>query len=423
MTTRGRPSRALARASTPIMAPALRVAVVGAGSAGLAAAQQCRAVARAYNKSIELVVFERRSGVGGLWQYESDPGACDVRVPSSSSVRGAAGYAIRPTDALCPSAMYEDLRTNIPSVSLSSADLAGHAIPRYAVPARYRPVSHSRCVVSTHSAEVLAYLERFANTEDLLPLIHFETDVVQAQKSGRHWHLTTRQLCPPYTTRTWEVDCIVAAQGRCNVPNIPVIPGLHHFPGRQMHSAWYRYPDDLHARRILIVGNNSSGADIARELCGGAVRTWTSTGAAPADCVYQSYADVDQAPPMDYDPRDPASPAWCHKIKVVGPIDHVEADGTIVLQGGERLADIDLIVWATGFLYQVPFLSLPEAPLVVRDAHTRTAPDVHAASVLHHLDDWMLFYKEDATLCFLGLPNRIVPFPLTQLQARYVPHG
>ncbi|WFD27443.1 monooxygenase [Malassezia nana] len=389
------------------MAPALRIAVVGAGSAGLAAAQQCRAVARAYNKSIELVVFERRSGVGGLWQYESNPGPCDVRVPLSSPAPGAAGYAVRPTDALCPSAMYEDLRTNIPSPVMQFRDI---------------PFPRGTALFPIR-AEVLAYLERFANNEDLLPLIHFDTDVVHAQKSGRHWHLTTRQLCPPYTTRTWKVDCIVAAQGRCNVPNIPVIPGLHHFPGRQMHSAWYRYPDDLHARRILIVGNSSSGADIARELCGGAVRTWTSAGSAPVDCVYHSYANVDQAPPMDYDPRDPESPAWCRKIQVVGPIDHVETDGTIVMQGGERLADIDLIVWATGFLYQVPFLFLPEAPLVVRDAHTRTAPDVHAASVLHHLDDWMLFYKADATLCFLGLPNRIVPFPLTQLQARYVPHG
>lgn len=187
-----------------------------------------------------------------------------------------------------------------------------------------------------------------------------------------------------------------------------------------MHSAWYRYPDNLHARRVLIVGNNSSGADIAREMCGGAVRTWSSeAGSSLPECVFQSYAHVDQPPPMDYDPRDPASPAWCRKIQVMGPIDHVDVDGTLVMCSGERLADIDLIIWATGFMYQVPFLA-PTAPLVVQDAHTRTAPDVQAASVLHNLDDWMLFYKADPSLCFLGLPNRIVPFPLTQLQARYV---
>lgn len=95
------------------MAPALRIAVVGAGSAGLAAAQQFRAVANAYHQTIDLVVFERRSSVGGLWQYESDPGHCDIHVP----YRGTAGYATRPgRDPMCRSAMYEDLRTNIPSV-------------------------------------------------------------------------------------------------------------------------------------------------------------------------------------------------------------------------------------------------------------------------------------------------------------------
>ncbi|WFD20034.1 non-specific serine/threonine protein kinase [Malassezia caprae] len=353
------------------MAPALRIAVVGAGSAGLAAAQQCRAVARAYGQAIDLVVFERRSSVGGLWQYESDPGPCDIHVPQ----HGTAGYATRPgRDPMCRSAMYEDLRTNITSVR----------------------------------AEVLAYLERFAHLQGLLPIIRFNTDVIHAQKTEQGWCITTRHLRSAQTTQTWEVDCIVAAQGRCNVPYVPVIPGLHHFRGRQMHSAWYRYPDDLHARRILIVGNNSSGADIARELCG--------------ECVFQSYARVDQPPPMDYDPRDPTSPAWCRNIQVVGPIDHVDVDGTLVMQSGEHLADIDLIVWATGFMYQVPFLKLTEAPLVAQDAHTRTAPDVQAASVLHNLDDWMLFYKADPSLCFLGLPNRIVPFPLTQLQARVAAH-
>lgn len=276
------------------------------------------------------------------------------------------------------------------------------------------------------AAEVLAYLERFAHTHNLLPLVHFDTEVMQANKSGRGWRITTRPCRSPQASRTWEVDCLVAAQGRCNAPYIPVIPGLHHFQGRQMHSAWYRYPDDLKARRVLIVGNNSSGADIARELCGGSVRSWSSQrGSCAPERVYQSYANVDQPPPMDYDPRDPASPGWCRQIDVVGPIHHIEENGTIVLQNGEPLPHIDLIVWATGFMYQVPFLApdqapMSKAPLVVQDDHTHAAPDIQAASILHNLDDWMLFYKSDPSLCFLGLPNRIVPFPLTQLQARYV---
>lgn len=405
------------------MSRALRVAVVGAGSAGLAAAQQCSAVARAYGQSIELVVFERRSSVGGLWQYESDPGPCDIHVPE----RGTAGYATRPSrDPMCRSAMYEDLRTNIPSV-------CNEPLIQPVMQFRDMPFPHGTALFPIRGtwllltvAEVLAYLERFAHTQGLFPLIHFDTEVDHAYKAGPCWRITTRHRRPPHATHTWEVDCIMAAQGRCNVPYVPAIPSLRYFRGRQMHSAWYRYPNDLHARRVLIVGNNSSGADIARELCGGAVRSWSSeAGSSAPVCVFHSYAHVDQPPPMDYDPRDPASPAWCRNIHVVGPIDHVESDGTLVMQSGEHLADIDLIIWATGFMYQAPFLvptqaPISEAPLVVQDAHTRTAPDVQAASVLHNLDDWMLFYKADRSLCFLGLPNRIVPFPFTQLQARYV---
>ncbi|WFD23678.1 monooxygenase [Malassezia equina] len=394
------------------MAPALRIAVVGAGSAGLAAAQQCRAVARTHNQAIDLVIFERRSSVGGLWQYENDPGVCDIHVPP----HGTAGYATRPGGhPMCRSAMYEDLRTNIPSPVMQFRDTP------FPPGTAMFPIRGMWPLLT--AAEVLAYLERFAHTQDLLPLVHFDTEVMQANKSGRGWRITTRSCQSPQASCTWEVDCIVAAQGRCNAPYIPVIPGLHHFHGRQMHSAWYRYPDDLKARRVLIVGNNSSGADIARELCGGSVRSWSSKSESWApERVYQSYANVDQPPPLDYDPRDPASPAWCRQIDVVGPIHHIDQNGTIVLQNGEHLPHIDLIVWATGFMYQVPFLApdqapMSKAPLVVQDDHTRAAPDIQAASVLHNLDDWMLFYKSDPSLCFLGLPNRIVPFPLTQLQA------
>ena len=101
-------------------------------------------------------------------------------------------------------------------------------------------------------------------------MIQFRTEVVRAKRVDNTWLITTRAL-DSQQKQTHTFDYIVAAHGRCNAPYIPAIPGISNFRGRQIHSAWYRYPDTLQARRIMIVGNNSSGADIARELCGGAV--------------------------------------------------------------------------------------------------------------------------------------------------------
>lgn len=409
----------------------LRVAVIGAGSAGLAAAQQLRAVAGAH--AVQVVVYETRDRVGGLWQYTPEPGPCSIHVPTSPEP-GDAGYATWDAwpDDLCPSAMYEDLRTNIPSVRTSNHTHARRSWRSGIIPSPPRRPCFL-CEVrrlaspSLTAAEVLSYLESFARHYDLLSCIRFQTRVVRASKYDGAWQVTSRSTVAPQAERTDTYDCLIAAQGRCSAPYIPPIPGLAHFRGRQLHSAWYRYPDALHTRRVLIVGNNSSGADIARELCGGSVRTWPHQADwhPSSVTVFQSYHNVAEPPPMDYDPRDPASPAWCRRIHVVSSIERIDDSGAILLRDGQRLEGIDLIVWATGFLYQLPFFDpteapFAEAPLLHRDAHTRTAPTARAASVLHHLDDWMLLYKADPTLCFLGLPNRIVPFPFTQLQARYV---
>ena len=264
----------------------------------------------------------------------------------------------------------------------------------------------------------------------MLDVIRFRTEVVHARRVHNGWQVTSRSL-DKQSDSDDVFDAILVANGNCATPHIPSVPGLDHFRGRQMHSAWYRYPDALNARRILIVGSNSSGSDIARELCGGAVRQWRTSEewqrSSENVTVYQSYHDLAKPPKSDYDPRDPASPAWCQRIHVVGPIQHIDEQGALVFSDGARLEDIDLIIWATGFLHNVSFFRAKDepfskAPLIVHDQQTSTATPIASADTLHHLDDWMMFYKPDPSLCFIGLPKHVVPFPLVQLQARVAAH-
>lgn len=264
----------------------------------------------------------------------------------------------------------------------------------------------------------------------MLDVIRFQTEVVHAKRVHNEWHVTSRSL-DENKERTDVFDAILAANGSCTTPHIPQVPGLHHFRGRQLHSAWYRYPDALDARRILVVGSNSSGSDITRELCGGTIRTWPTREkwqkSSENTTVYQSYQDPSKSPSIDYDPRDPESPAWCQRIQVMGPIQHVDEQGALVFADGSRLEDIDLIIWATGFLHNVSFFRTEDepfskAPLIVHDEQTSTATPITSAGTLHNLDDWMIFYKPDTSLCFLGLPQHVVPFPLVQLQARVAAH-
>jgi cation diffusion facilitator CzcD-associated flavoprotein CzcO len=54
------------------MATPLRIAIIGAGSAGLAMAQQVVEAARMLGSPIGFVIFERRGNVGGIWQHDAD---------------------------------------------------------------------------------------------------------------------------------------------------------------------------------------------------------------------------------------------------------------------------------------------------------------------------------------------------------------
>ena len=279
-------------------------------------------------------------------------------------------------------------------------------------------------------AHVYDYLQYFARSQSMLDVIRFRTEVVHARRVQNGWRVTSRSLDEQSESND-VFDAILVANGNCATPHIPSVPGLDHFRGRQMHSAWYRNPDTLNARRILIVGSNSSGSDIARELCGGAVRQWRTSEewqrSSENVTVYQSYHDLAKPPQSDYDPRDPASPAWCRRIHVVGPIQHIDEQGALVFSDGARLEDIDLIIWATGFLHNVSLFQAKDepfcqAPLIVHNQHTSTAATIASADTLHHLDDWMMFYKPDPSLCFIGLPKHVVPFPLVQLQSRVAAH-
>lgn len=282
--------------------------------------------------------------------------------------------------------------------------------------------------------EVQAYLEYYATEHDLRSHIRFNTTVTSVKKDrgGTHWHLTS-QTSGAASARAETFSHILVCHGRCSTPHIPNIDGLDSFSGTMMHSAWYRDPKALTQQGdVLVVGNGSSGMDIARELVG-SVRRDLPSGYTPKeweDCcreapchVYSSWHSPDKPPPMDFDPRDTDSPEWSRKIQVVDQIDHIDGN-SIHFADGTVLDSIKVIVFATGFLFDNAFIDQSTEPLLSRpllppssSTGLRTGmPSLH----LYNLDDWQLFHATDETIAFLGVPSRVVPFPFTEAQACFV---
>ncbi|CEH19365.1 fad nad-binding domain-containing protein [Ceraceosorus bombacis] len=433
--------------SDPLDLPPMRVAILGGGPAGMSA---CIELLRAGQGRLQPTVFERRSRLGGIWNHED--------IKSSNVLFDEHGRAHALATAVngdwAPGAMFEGLRTNIASDLMTFRD-APFAPGTHLFPDRSTVNDYLKAYGDDHAVERHI---RFNRSVDKLRRLHN----VPGQQ-GR-WEVTSTAVQDSSSGAPHRIverfDKVVIATGRCARPSLPPVNGLWNYGGKIMHSSWYRSPVPFLGKKVLVVGNASSGMDIAREMNGSVFRAipdlkgsdlsaakWSEALSRAPIQVYQSVEDVEKPPPMDYDPRDPASPDWCRKIQVIPRIKHVKArdgsTGRIIFEDESVHDDFDAIIFATGFVFEFPFLTndapfdkVPLLPTLASDAPRDLSPALHcalerqggpyvppsSAPRLSNMDDWLLFYEGDASICVLGAPTTVIPFHLTQAQARYVAH-
>jgi Flavin-binding monooxygenase-like len=317
-----------------------RVAVIGAGSSGLAAIRALRA------HRLDVECFERGSDVGGLWRFENDNGL---------------------------SGAYASLRTNV-------------SRPRMQYPSLAMPRSYDDF---PRHGQMAAYLDAYADGFGLREWIRFRTTVERLEPAADGtWWITLddgsrRSYCD-----------VVVATGLFWSPKLPTDPGS--FDGTVSHSHEYRTAEPYAGRRVLVVGAGQSAAEIAVEVSAVADRTFMSIragvhviprwiGGRPYDA-----ADVTPLNRMHWRllnaiygwrvarARGPAPASWrvpsgrlLEGIPIVSSdllpavrrgdvvvkpaIDRLCGDGVRFADGSEER--VNRIVYATGYRITLPFLS------------------------------------------------------------------
>ncbi|KAJ9476921.1 Thiol-specific monooxygenase [Pseudozyma hubeiensis] len=435
----------MATTSTSTTAPR-RIAIIGGGPSGLSSLSQLLSISPHFH----VTLFERRSTHAGIWAYDADPGPCVIRYDrhgrayplwSGGKKDGAEEGRFRP-----PGAMYDGLRTNLPCDVMAYRSFpykkSTALFPDRKTVEEYILEFGSETVGNAAAGKAEIRLNTAVSS--VVRTYHDAAEAKDRIGWGSKWSLTSVDVNTG-EKREETFDNIVIASGRCNTPSIPRVAGLHRFKGQILHSAWYRSPVPFKGITVLVVGNSSSGSDIARELVGYILRTLpegqSETKKFIDGCeageqsgrVLHSYEDVDKAPPLDFDPRSEEAPHWARRISVVPRVSHVDEKGKIVFEGGEKREDVDVIVFGTGYSYDFPYLDqslppfdthplIPPAPSTaveseISDPYT---PPTRTSPYLTNLDDWSLFYAPDPSLCILGAPIRIVPMPLTHVQSRLV---
>ncbi len=183
-----------------------RVAIIGAGIAGLTAALACA------DAGIEFEIFDRNNEVGGTWYTTTYPGI-GVDTPS-------AYYSL-------------------------SRDINGDWSSYY-----------------PQGAEYQAYLVSVADKNNLRERTRFGTEVEALwwDDERQQWQIHT--LGPDGTRGASYAEVVIPAAGYLNRPRWPALPGLGTFAGVEIHSAQWDPDLDLTGKRVAIIGAGCTAVQI-----------------------------------------------------------------------------------------------------------------------------------------------------------------
>lgn len=185
---------------------ALRIAVIGAGPAGLAAGHEL--LAHGFEN---FTIFEATDAVGGTWHLHSYPGlACDVWAHAYT-------FSYRPN----------------PEWTASFVD----------------------------QPEIEAYLQMCADEFGLVPHITLNTRIASARYQDEgFWQLEST------AGERFEYDVIINAMGNQHTPHYPNVPGLNEFQGASFHGTRWDHNVALAGKRVVVVGSAASAVQIVPEV-------------------------------------------------------------------------------------------------------------------------------------------------------------
>jgi hypothetical protein len=279
------------------------------------------------------------------------------------------------------------------------------------------PVERSELSIANHGPDtpfrkwdvIQRYVQGLVDRNGYGDFVSYETTVEKVEKIGTEWKVILRKngTHRDYWWVEW-FDAVVVASGHFWVPYIPAIDGLEQFekvrPGSIIHSKHFRgrkqfvgkvsyappicthaikrVSNVLSAQRIVVVGASVSGADIAFDLA--------NIAQAPVHAITIGHTINGYF----------GGEAFKHpKIKNHPSIAKVEGR-TVHLIDGNSIADVDYIIFSTGYSWSLPFL--PDVPV-----RNNRVPDLY-----QHV-----LWQKDPTLLFVGAVAAGLTFKVFEWQA------
>lgn len=186
-----------------------KIAVIGAGLSGIASVKQL------IDEGHEVTCFEKADSLGGVFGTNK---------------------------------IYDDLYLTISNYFMAYSD--------------YVPMGERLKFWS--KKEYRDYLHSYVQNFDLARNIKYSSDVVSIRRVGNSsWRVVVSRSGE---METRDFDAVAICSGHFQEPKLPNIPGLSEFKGRVAHSKEYRDKMEYEGKNVLCVGMGESSADITSEI-------------------------------------------------------------------------------------------------------------------------------------------------------------
>jgi thioredoxin reductase len=353
-----------------------RICIIGGGASGLAAAR----VFASEDYQYEPTIFEQNSFIGGQWNYNPDG--------TSEST-----------------AVYKNLKTNLPCSVMQFSDFPF-------------PNNHPESYVSLKEMQeyLIAYSEKYQLSKYIL--LNTKVDsidetftviyTIPIKSDGELPKRVNQNLIEKndnYAVYSEQFDAICVANGHYSEVYIPSdIPGLNQSTFPIIHARSYREPEPYRDQCIIVVGGSHSGIDICGELASVAKQVILSIKEENIEHFHGVLNLLRQSGKQlctDYSSTT---------FSMVSSIDYIDKD-TVYFKNQTSVKP-DLIIFATGYDYRMPFLQGKLQVDLNRLLKNRYVYPLYK----------QLFHANfpDGTLSFLTIPYRIVPFPLAEIQSHLI---
>ncbi|XP_052092344.1 flavin-containing monooxygenase 5-like [Mytilus californianus] len=385
----------------------MKVAIIGAGTSGIAAIKCC------VDEGLRPTCYERTHDIGGLWRYTDEVTEGQACVMKSTIINTS-------KEMMC----YSD----------------------FPIPAEYP--------IFMHNSYVQKYFNLYVDKFELRKHIHFRHEIISVKptddfETSGQWILKVKDLANE-EEHNITYDAVMICTGHHAEKNMPDFPGLKNFKGKVLHSHDYKHTAGYEEKRVVVVGIGNSGGDAAVELSRVASQTFLSTRSGswvynrisdrglPLDMLYTrritfALKNIIGGPIIERLAQKKLEQRFDHSIyglkpkhgilaqhpmvndelpnrlasgtlKLKSNIKHLTESG-VVFKDGTTEDDIDVVMFATGYVFGFPFL------------------DESVVKVVHNK---MELYKyifppnlKRQTLCIIGCVQPLgAIMPVSEMQSR-----